>query len=211
MTIVAPRAGPSPERVGYLGQVPDTPSADVARPSLSATRWSSPRVRDYLVVSTYHPDHFPLDSLRVIHDDSLVLFGLLSSRAFWVWARVATVSGHDIELMTAFDTFPFPPLTRAQRFMVETAADTVLRSRMHFLETTLPDLYRAMPGQVRVAHQLLDSTVEAILGMDSEATDEQLSGDLHDRYQMQRAAWDDCSVAGHRPALCARCRGFLAA
>jgi hypothetical protein len=108
--------------------------------------------RDYLSVTTYDPDVLPLDSLLVIDTDTIVVFGWLSSRAFWLWTQAVRSSAPSATTYTAYTSFPAPTLSRKQRQAIELAVDTILRSRSHLLDDSLRGLYGRMPEQLLWAH-----------------------------------------------------------
>ncbi len=146
---------------------------------------SFPFSRDYLSVTSIDPDVIPLNSLLVISGGSVTTFGILSSRPFFLWAHVVSPNG---VTATAYNTFPVPPLTKKQSHEIDTAADTVLRARMHFLGESLNDLYSAMPRQLLQAHKNLDTVVEGILGIPANSSDAEVAKSLYRDYKSLLAA-----------------------
>lgn len=142
-----------------------------------------PEDRDYLRVSTYDADVLPLDSLVVIDEDTLVTFGWLSSRAFWLWTQVVRDNVPTATTYTAYVNFPAPRLGRKDRNRLEVAVDTVLRSRSHFLTDTINDLYSRMPEQLKWAHKEVDDVVEDLLGVPTDADDTEVVKRLLQRYE----------------------------
>lgn len=142
-----------------------------------------PESRDYLRVSTYDADILPLDSLLVIDEDTLVTFGWLSSRAFWLWTQVVRDNVPMATTYTAYVNFPAPKLGRKDRNRLEVAVDTVLRSRSHFLMDKVDNLYARMPDQLQWAHTELDVVVEDLLGIPADSDDTEVIKHLLQRYQ----------------------------
>ena len=143
--------------------------------------------RDYLPVGRFGADVVPTNALSVIADPSLVTFGLISSRTFWLWA--GAVSGrikNDIRVSSTvtWNNFPVPDLTPQQKQDIEQAADGVLIARSHFLSSSLADLYdpNSMPPQLRRAHQALDAEVAAAFGLSPSPSDDEVLARLFTLY-----------------------------
>jgi len=164
----------------------EVPFADLRSPrQMFVVPKSFPHSRDYLSVTSIDPEVIPLNSLLVISGGSVTTFGILSSRPFFLWAHVVSQNG---VTATAYNTFPFPPLTKKQNHEIDTAADTVLRARMHFLGESLNDLYSAMPRQLLQAHKNLDTVVEGILGIPANSSDSEVAKSLYRDYKALLAA-----------------------
>jgi len=144
--------------------------------------------RNYLSVSSYDRDVLPLDSLLVIDADSGATFGWLSSNAFWLWTQVVASNAPTSNVYTAYNSFPAPKLSRKNQELLESAANTVLRSRGHFLETTLTELYDGAPEQLLWAHQELDLLVNELFDLPRDAIDSEVIKRLIERYRFLEAA-----------------------
>jgi len=144
--------------------------------------------RNYLSVSTYDRDVLPLDSLLVIDAHSGATFGWLSSNAFWLWTQVVASNAPAATTYTAYNSFPAPGLSRKNKELLDSAANTVLRSRGHFLETTLTELYAGAPEQLLWAHKELDSLVNQFFGLARDASDAEVINALIESYQLLLAA-----------------------
>lgn len=145
-------------------------------PYLAVPRHSS-ELRPYLPVALFEPEVIATDALSVISDASLLSFGLMSSRIFWVWA--GAVSGRiksDVRISgrVTYNNFPLPEVSPIAQEAIERGADAVLIARSHFLSSTLADLYdpEAMPPQLRRAHQQLDDAVAAVFDLRGGDSDE---------------------------------------
>ena len=144
--------------------------------------------RNYLSVSTYDRDILPLDSLVVIDADSGATFGWLSSKAFWLWTQVVSSNAPTATTYQAYNSFPAPALSRKNKEILESAANTVLRSRGHFLETSLTQLYDVVPDQLLWAHKELDALVNQFFGLARDASDTEVINALIESYQLLLAA-----------------------
>ena len=144
--------------------------------------------RNYLSVSTYDRDILPLDSLVVIDADSGATFGWLSSKAFWLWTQVVSSNAPTATTYQAYNSFPAPALSRKNKEILESAANTVLRSRGHFLETSLTQLYDVVPDQLLWAHKELDALVNQFFGLARDASDAEVINALIESYQLLLAA-----------------------
>ena len=158
---------------------------------LAVPRHSSEN-REYLPVELFDPSVIPSDALSVISDASLITFGVLSSKLFWVWSQA--ISGRlesriRISGGTTYNNFPFLDLTDEQAKALEEAAADLLTSRRYFPHNSLADLYDplTMPAQLRKAHDLLDKTVNKIYGLPGKATERQMLAKLFDLYTQQTA------------------------
>jgi hypothetical protein len=147
-----------------------------------------PSSRSYLTVSSYDRDILPLDSLLVIDADSGVTFGWLSSNAFWLWTQTVSSNAPSATIYTAYNSFPAPALSRKNKEILESAANTVLRSRGHFLETSLTQLYDVVPDQLLWAHQELDAVVNRLFDLADDASDTEVIDILIERYSFLAAA-----------------------
>ena len=178
--LVRLRSGP---RFGKNGAVEEPLDALLPSAAFVALPRRIPDHRDYLSVSTYDPDVLPLNSLVVIGTDTLVAFGWLSSRAFWLWCEVVRANHPTATTLLAYNTFPAPALDSRRRRRLEVAVDTVLRSRSHLNERGLPDLYARMPEQLAWAHSELDAVVDQLLGIPADASDDDAMALLLDRHR----------------------------
>ena len=145
--------------------------------------------RNYLAVSSYDPEILPLDSLLVIDADSGTTFGWLSSNAFWLWTQVVSSNAPSATVYMAYNSFPAPALSSPKKkAILESAANTVLRSRGHFLQTSLNELYEIPPAQLLWAHQKLDAVVNELFDLAGDASDAEVIDALISRYRLLAAA-----------------------
>jgi hypothetical protein len=145
-------------------------------------------LRNYLAVSSYDPEILPLDSLLVIDADSGTTFGWLSSKAFWLWTQVVASNAPSATVYMAYNSFPALDLSPKNKAILESAANTVLRSRGHFLQTSLTELYDIPPAQLLWAHQKLDAVVNELFDLAGDASDAEVIDALISRYRLLAAA-----------------------
>lgn len=148
----------------------------------------SSETRDYVPMSLLPPSVIANNLVSVVADGSLRTFGFLMSRAFNVWNK--TVSGRlksdtRISGTITYNNFPFPDTTEQQDMAIEKASQAVLDARKAFPNSSLADLYdpKAMPPELRKAHQALDKAVLSAFGLKPSATDEDILSELFKRYE----------------------------
>ena len=172
-----------------LGSLPNARSGRAASTGIGASLRPQPdwvvlrrRIldgpRDLANVARYDETDLPLDDLNYITDDTLVVFGWLASRAFWLWQQAVLKDNPRATTMQAYNSFPVPPLSHKDREMLEDAARTVMLSRSHLMDGSLEALYADVPEQLAWAHSELDATVNRILGIEDDAGDQQATDGL---------------------------------
>jgi hypothetical protein len=148
--------------------------------------------RHYLPVAYFTPDVIINDAVSIVDDGSLVIFGILSSRLFRIWANA--VSGrlkNDLRLSSeiTYNNFPWPECTAEQQERIERAGQRVLEVRSQCMDgesTTLADLYDplVMPTRLRDAHSELDRAVMAAIGLRISTSDTTILAKLFESYQI---------------------------
>lgn len=135
----------------------------IAMPDVSTSR------RTYIPVRLLPADIIPSNKLYVISDDSLYLFGILSSLMHAAWMRTVTGRlgmGYQYSGGIVYNNFPWPESTEIQRELIEARAQTVLDVRSNYPNSTLARLYdsQLMPPDLRRAHKALDVAVDTAYG-----------------------------------------------
>ncbi len=144
--------------------------------------------REYVPMGFMPPEVIANNALSLIADGSLRTFGILMSRSFNVWNK--TVSGR-LESRTrisgtiTYNNFPFPQSHARQDEEIEAAANALLEVRSKYPNSSLVDLYdaRAMPADLRKAHQRLDKAILTAFGLKASATDEDILSEMFKRYE----------------------------
>jgi hypothetical protein len=126
--------------------------------------------REYIPGVYYPPDVIVTNGVFMWPEAPLWLFGYLQSATFMAWVRTFTgrlESRLQIAPGTVYFNFPFVRPTAAPLRRIESAAAGVLAARSAHGGATLADLYDpdAMPGDLRKAHNSLDSAIDALYGL----------------------------------------------
>ena len=127
---------------------------------------TSSEKREYMQCGFFDSNYVSMNSVEVIYDGELWLFGLISSKMHMAWIR--TVGGrletrYRYSAQLCYNTFPFPSVSDTKKSEIEEAATNVLLARENYPEKTLADLYdpEKMPENLRAAHEELDAIVES--------------------------------------------------
>jgi hypothetical protein len=109
------------------------------------------------------------DAVQIIPNATLFEFGVLTSLAHNAWMRVVCgrlKSDYRYSNDIVYNNFPWPKPTEKQKAKIEQTAQAILDARAKYPESSLADLYdeRAMPADLRKAHQANDKAVMAAYG-----------------------------------------------
>lgn len=121
--------------------------------------------RLYIPIGFLNEETIISDSALAIYDADTWIFSLLTSRMHMTWVRaVAGRLKTDYRYSSAlcYNTFPFPPISEAQKQELEERAYGILETREAYSEKTLAQLYDPdkMPADLREAHRQNDLAVE---------------------------------------------------
>lgn len=126
--------------------------------------------RRYFTARRLTPDVICSDANFLAPDPDGFILGVLSSTMFIAWMRA--IGGRiksDLRFSNTFvyNTFPFPPITAAQRKAVTEAAAQIIASRDNHPGMSLADLYDPdrTPSDVLAAHDALDKVIDSIFGI----------------------------------------------
>lgn len=138
----------------------------MAMSHMIAVPCTSSEKREYLQCGFFDSNFVSMNSVEIIYDGALWLFGLISSKLHMVWVR--TVGGRletrlRYSAQLCYNTFPFPSISSSKKSEIEEAATNILLVRAAYPEKTLADLYDPdkMPQDLREAHEALDTIVES--------------------------------------------------
>ena len=127
---------------------------------------TSSEKREYLQCGYYDAKYVTMNSIEVIYDGDLWVFGLTSSKLHMIWAKsvggkLETRIRYSAQL--CYNTFPFPKISAEKKQEIESAAEEVLITREYYPGQTLAELYDPdkMPQDLREAHAKLDDIVES--------------------------------------------------
>jgi len=148
--------------------------------------------REYIPFGFLPEGGIVTDSAQAIYTDDLSLFALITSRMHNVW--VHTVAGRfgvgiRYSKSLCYNPFPFPTLSAEQRQSLGQHASAVIGARAAYPEKTMAQLYdpRAMPSELRTAHQQLDEAVERCYQPQPFASDAQRVAYLLAQYERSMA------------------------
>jgi hypothetical protein len=121
--------------------------------------------RYYVPVGIISKEVICSNKAYIIADNSLYLFGIMSSLMHMSWLRQVAgrlESRYQYSGTVVYNTFPWPTPTPAQKQKIEEKAQAVLDARAQFPNSTLADLYDplTMPPVLLKAHQELDKVVD---------------------------------------------------
>ena len=122
--------------------------------------------REYMQCGYCSSEYITMNSLEVIYDGGLWIFGILSTRIHMIWTKaIGGYLGTSIRYSTqlCYNTFPFPKISDSKKQEIEEAAEEVLLVREDYPGKTLAELYDPdkMPDDLREAHHRLDLIVES--------------------------------------------------
>jgi hypothetical protein len=88
-----------------------------------------------------------------------------------------------------YNTFPFPPITQAQKDELEQHTHNILKARANHTEKTLAEMYdpNKMPNDLRLAHQANDLAIEKCYRDKPFETDEERLAYLFNLYELMIA------------------------
>jgi hypothetical protein len=121
--------------------------------------------RKYIPISFLPCDVIASNSLQIINNSSLYLFGVLQSKQHDIWMRnlCGRLKNDFRYTPNIYHSFPFPENpTEKQKETIEKAAQKVLDVREQFVGSSLADLYNplTMPPELVKAHNELDKAVD---------------------------------------------------
>jgi len=130
----------------------------------------------------------PGDSVSIIPNAPLVLFGILESNVHMAWMK--TVCGRlkgDYRYSSdiVYNTFPWPSPSDAEKARIEQTAQKILDVRELYPDCSLAELYDklTMPPELLKAHQANDRAVMAAYGFSTKMSEPDCVGELMKMYQ----------------------------
>jgi hypothetical protein len=127
-------------------------------------RVSSER-REYIPFGFLDGDYVVSDSAQAIYDAKPWIFSVLTSRMHMAWVQAVAgklKSDYRYSNVLVYNTFPFPPISDAQKDELKKHVFRILAEREEHSEKTLAQLYDPdkMPEGLREAHRQNDLAVE---------------------------------------------------
>ncbi len=122
--------------------------------------------RNYIPFGFFNEMFIPLNSVYIIPDGNINLFGILSSKMHMTWVKYICgrlKSDYRYSKNIVYNNYPFPKEpSQKNKSKVEKAAQKVLDVRTQYPDSSLADLYDplTMPPDLVKAHQQLDKAVD---------------------------------------------------
>ena len=124
--------------------------------------------RRYVPIGYIEPEIIAANTVYVLPNASIYMFGVMTSNVHMAWMRVVcSRMKSDYRYTPAvYNNFPWPTPTDAQKAKIEQTAQAILDARALYPDCSLADLYDevAMPPELRRAHQDNDRAVMAAYG-----------------------------------------------
>lgn len=150
-------------------------------------RVSSER-RRYVPIGFLPSEIIVNDSVQIIPNGSIFLFGVISSSIHMGWMR--TVAGrlksdYRYSKDIVYNNFPWPTPTDDQKAAIEQTAQGILDARALYPDKSLADLYDPdkMPPELKAAHEANDKAVMDAYGFSYDMTEPQVVAELMKMYQ----------------------------
>lgn len=123
--------------------------------------------RQYIPFGFFDKTYIPLNSVYIIPNGDLFLFGQITSKMHMAWVKYTCgrlESRYRYSKDIVYNNYPFPKkISDKNRALVEKKAQNILDIRESFSDSSLADLYDslAMPPRLKKAHQDLDKVVDS--------------------------------------------------
>ncbi len=147
----------------------------------------SSSLRQYIPMGYATPDVIISNTLQIIPNAGLFMFGVMISRVHVAWVDVVCGRLEIDYRYTPFvyNNFPWPDASDVQRVRIERTAQGILDARAMYPESCLADLYDplAMPQELRKAHRENDRAVMEAYGWGKEMDEVSVVNELMRRYE----------------------------
>ncbi|ELC8374327.1 class I SAM-dependent DNA methyltransferase [Clostridium perfringens] len=121
--------------------------------------------REYIQCGFYDSSYISLNSLEVIYDGEIYIFGIISSKIHMAWVKA--IAGrlkldYRYSNILCYNTFPFPAISTRRKNIIEECVYRILEVRENYSEKKIADLYdkEKMPSDLREAHRILDLEID---------------------------------------------------
>lgn len=139
----------------------------IAKDQMMVVPCTSSENRDYMQCGFFSSDYISMNSIQVILDAELWVFGLLSSKMHMVWVKSFAgrlKSDYRYSNVICYNTFPCPDITKKNKEDLEELSIGILSARENHLKSTIGSLYKKgeMPDDLLEAHLELDKYIERL-------------------------------------------------
>lgn len=140
-------------------QIQSEPKSGLIVPSVSSER------RHYIPVGFVDENTVVNAQCLVCYDPKPYVFSVVTSKIHMAWVKIVAgrlKSDYRYSSSLCFHSFPFPPISKAQKDELEQCVFRILEERENHSEKTLAQMYDPdkMPEGLREAHRLNDLAVE---------------------------------------------------
>ncbi|MBR1419793.1 MAG: N-6 DNA methylase [Selenomonadaceae bacterium] len=140
--------------------------------------------RKYIPMDYLDSNTIVTDTLRIVPNGSLELFGILTSSVHMAWMRVVCgrmKSDYSYSAFIVYNNFPFPKSNPK----IEVTAQKILDARSNYPNSSLAELYdpNLMPPDLRKAHDENDRAVLDSYGFPRSITESEIVSRLFEMYQ----------------------------
>ncbi len=123
--------------------------------------------REYVPIGWLEPPVVPSNLVRVLEGAAKPTFAILTSAMHMAWLRHIggrLESRYRYSIGLVYNTFPLPPVAKADLEALTPHADAVLEARANHPAATPADLYDPdlMPPDLRHAHRQLDRAIDRL-------------------------------------------------
>lgn len=144
--------------------------------------------REYIPFGFADSSCIPGNSVSIVPDANLNLFGVLTSNVHMAWMRI--VAGR-LEMRyrysseIVYNNFPWCNPNPGQKAKIEQTAQAILDARALYPDSSLAELYgkSTMPSELRKAHQENDRAVMKAYGFSLKMTESEIVAELMKMYQ----------------------------
>jgi len=149
---------------------------------------TSSESRNYVPMGFLGYDTIPTNSVLIIPDAGLYEFGVLISVVHMAWLRIVggrMKSDYRYSKDIVYNNFPWPNPTEKQKARIEQTAQAILDARAKYPDSSLADLYdeRAMPIELRKAHQDNDKAVMQAYSFEGKMEESEMVAALFGKYK----------------------------
>lgn len=146
----------------------------------------SSKNRFYIPMGFFSANVIASDALIIISNAKIYSFGILESKVHMLWMRVVAgrlKSDYRYSKNIVYNNFPWPNITDDQRNKISNSAQKILDVRSNYSDSSLAELYKAMPIELRKAHEANDKAVIEAYGWDKNISDNEILTNLFKLYE----------------------------
>ncbi|MBR4327035.1 MAG: class I SAM-dependent DNA methyltransferase [Bacteroidales bacterium] len=147
----------------------------------------SSELREYIPIGFVDKDCIASDSVQIIPNATLYLFGILTSNIHNSWMRIVCgrLESRFRYSPAVYYNFPWCNPNEKQKAKIEKTAQKILDIRSKYEEASLADLYDnlTMPPDLRKAHRDNDLAVLEAYGFDKNITEDGIVAKLFELYE----------------------------